>query len=307
MVPRDTGDSMQHVLAVINPRSGWQQGALVAQWLSEIALTHGLQLTIRPTTNTTSASTLVSDAGQFDRVVVSGGDGTVMQVMNGLVNTRIPLAIVPGGTGNVIAQAVGVRSDPRLACEDALGECDATPVDLGLLDEKVYFALRMSIGYEALVTQDTTPALKIRFGKLAYLWQAALHAMHQSTVRYRIDVDGVILHKRAESVWVANTGILGILGLELDPEISPSDRQLDLCIFRFTLRRNLQRVLQWLLHRERLPATVLTRIPVKQYVNIAAVPRQPVQVDGDTLGHTPSRIRVVPGGVFVCKSRREAP
>ena len=105
-------------------------------------------------------------------------------------------------------------------------------------------------------------------------------------------------------MWVANTSILGILGLELDPEISMCDQQLDLCIFRFTLRRNVQRVLQWLLRRERLPATVVTRIPVRQYVNIAAAPRQPVQVDGDTIGHTPSRVRVTPGGVVVCKAKR---
>jgi diacylglycerol kinase family enzyme len=295
---------MQNVLAVVNPRSGWQQGAHIVQWLSEIALSQGLHLTLRPTTSELSASALVSDAQQFDRVVVSGGDGTVTQVINGMVNTNIPLAIVPGGTGNVLAQAVGVRTDLRMACEDALSECEHIPVDLGLLNDKVYFALRMSIGYEALVTQDTTPELKTRFGKLAYLWQAYWHSLRMSTVRYRIDVDGRVLRTRAESVWVANTSILGILGLELDPEISMCDQQLDLCIFRFTLRRNVQRVLQWLLRRERLPATVVTRIPVRQYVNIAAAPRQPVQVDGDTIGHTPSRVRVTPGGVVVCKAKR---
>ena len=295
---------MQHVLAVVNLRSGWQQGGHIAQWLSEIALNRGLQLTLRPTSSESSASALVADARQFDRVVVSGGDGTVTQVINGMVGTNVPLAIVPGGTGNVLAQAVGVRPDLRMACEDALSECDHLPVDLGLLNDKVYFALRMSIGYEALVTQDTTRELKVRFGKLAYLWQAAWHAVHLSNVRYRIDVDGTILRTRAESVWVANTSSLGILGLELDPEISLTDQQLDLCIFRFTLRRNMQRVLQWLLHRQRLPATVVTRIPVKHYVNIAASPRQPIQADGDTVGHTPSRIRVAPGGVLICTSRR---
>ncbi|HEY3340701.1 MAG TPA: diacylglycerol kinase family protein, partial [Anaerolineae bacterium] len=160
---------MKHVLAIVNPRSGWQQGAQIAQWLSESAMNRGLQLTLRPTHSETSAADLVFDARQFDRVVVVGGDGTVTQVINGMVGSDVPLAIVPGGTGNVLAQAVGVTADVRLACDDALKPCDYLPVDLGLLNDKHYFALRLSLGYEAQVTLDTTRELKTRFGKLAYL------------------------------------------------------------------------------------------------------------------------------------------
>jgi YegS/Rv2252/BmrU family lipid kinase len=295
---------MQRILVIVNPRSGWQQGAQTAQWLSEIAVRRGLQLTIRPTRQEQSASELVADAAAFDRVVVSGGDGTLMQVLNGLVGTQTPLAIVPSGTGNVLGQAIGVHPDLRNACEEALSECNLLPLDLGLLNDKVYFALRLSVGYEALVTQDTTPELKTRYGKLAYLVQAARHALHLPATRYRIDVDGVVFRQRAESLWVANTSILGILGLELDPAISLCDQQLDLCIFRFSPRRDLQRILQWLLRREQLPATVVKRIPVKQYVNIVAASRQPVQMDGDMVGHTPCRIRVAPGAVLVCTRPR---
>ncbi len=299
------GFSMKHVLAVVNPRSGWQQGAQVAQWLSESAIHLGLQLTLRPTHMETSAASLVADARQFDRVVVSGGDGTVTQVINGMVGSDVPLAVVPGGTGNVLAQAVGVTPDLRQACEDALKPCNYLPVDLGLLNERDYFALRLSLGYEALVTLDTTRELKTRFGKLAYLWQAGSHALRLSPVKYRIDVDGTVIRTPAESIWVANTSTLGILGLELDPAISLCDRQLDLCIFRFTLGREMQRVLRWLLRRDQLPATVVKRIPVKQYVSIAASPRQPVQIDGDSIGNTPCRIRVIPGGVLICKNPRQ--
>jgi YegS/Rv2252/BmrU family lipid kinase len=295
---------MKHVLAVVNPRSGWQQGTQIAQWLSESAIHHGLQLTLRPTRIDVSAATLVTDARQFDRVIVSGGDGTVTQVINGMVGSDVPLAIIPGGTGNVLAQAVGVVPDLRLACEDALKPCNYLLVDLGLLNDKDYFALRLSLGYEAQVTQDTTRELKTRFGKLAYMWQAAAHALRLSPVKVRIDVDGTSIRTSAESVWVANTSTLGVLGLELDPAISLCDRQLDLCIFRFTLGREMQRVLRWLLRREQLPATVVKRIPVREYVNIVVSPRQPVQMDGDTIGNTPCRIRVIPGGVLICKNPR---
>jgi diacylglycerol kinase (ATP) len=296
---------MERVLAIVNPKSGGQLGSQTGQWLSEIAISRGLQLTIRPTSMVSSAATLVMDARSFDRVIACGGDGTVTQVINGIVGTNVPLAIVPSGTGNVLAQAIGVRQDLRPACEAALGECDLLSLDLGLLNDSFYFALRLSVGYEALVTRDTTRELKTRFGKLAYLWQGALHGLRLSNVRYRIDVDGQSSRQRAESIWVANTGALGILGLELDPAINPSDRQLDLCIFRFSAAHDLQRIVRWLFKRERLPAAVVRRIPVKNYVNIVAASRQAVQIDGDTVGVTPCRIRVVPAAISVCIGARQ--
>ena len=104
---------MQRILAIINPSSGARQGAQIAQWLSEIAVNRGLQLTIRPTVSHHSAAELVCDANEFSRVVVAGGDGTVTEVLNGLVGTNVPLAIIPGGTGNVLGQAIGVNPDLR--------------------------------------------------------------------------------------------------------------------------------------------------------------------------------------------------
>ncbi|MCL4506578.1 MAG: diacylglycerol kinase family lipid kinase [Chloroflexi bacterium] len=295
---------MQSVLAIINPRSGTQLGAQAAQRLSQIALSHQIEITIRPTTSDRSVSELVADAAAFSRVIACGGDGTVTAVINGLVGKKVPLAIVPIGTGNVLGQAIGINPDYRLACDDAMADCDFLSLDLGLLNDKTHFALRLSTGYEALVTQDTTREMKSRLGKLAYLWEAARHALRPPSARYRIDVDGEVMRQRAASVWVANTSTLGILGLELDPAISLSDRQLDLCIFKLSASRDMQRVFQWFFRRERLPATAVMRIPVRNYVNIVAASRQPVQVDGDAIGHTPCRVRVVPGALSVCIPRK---
>jgi YegS/Rv2252/BmrU family lipid kinase len=292
---------MQRVLAIINPCSGAQQGAQIAQWLSEISVSAGLELTIRHTNIDESASNLVSDARDFARIVVAGGDGTVTEVLNGIVGAHVPLAIIPGGTGNVLGQAIGISTDVRQACQDALLTSETLPLDMGFLNDTTYFALRLSIGYEALVTRHTTRESKSRFGKLAYIWEGIRQGLRLQSARYRIDVDGVTVRQRAESIWVANTSALGVFGLELDPAINLRDGQLDLVIFRVSRLRDIQRLFQALNRRERLPSMLITRIPVKNYVNIVASARQPVQVDGDTIGHTPCRIRVVPEAVSICK------
>lgn len=299
---------LRRVLAIVNPASGSRAGKRVATWLTELALQRGISLVVRKTQANRDPSDLLDDAAQFDRIIVSGGDGTVMQVISGLARRALdtPLAIIPGGTGNVLARAIEVPVDLRQACAYALDVCDSFAMDLGLLDDRLYFALRFSLGYEAHVVRDTTGELKRQFGKLAYAWNGLRHASQLRTLRYTFEVDGERLAYEAESVWVVNTGTLGVMGLELDPDISFADGQLDLCIFRLTLQPEMLNIVQRLLRRKRLPSAVLNRIPVRDYVRITTDAPQPVQVDGDMVGYTPSIVRVVPGAVRLCRARAVA-
>ena len=297
---------LRRALVIANPVSGAHQADAITQRLAELSAANQCELVVRHTSKEVSGADLARDAAQFDRVIVSGGDGTVTQVLGGMVGSATPLAIVPGGTGNVLAVALGLSPDWQHACIDALDPAAAClPLDLGLLNDTTYFALRFSSGYEAQVTRDTTRELKTRFGKLAYAWQAIRHALHFQAARYRFRVDGgKSFRHRAEFIWVANTGALGVLGLELDPHIRLNDGQLDLCVFRVTAMRDLRRVLQWALRKDRLPSTLLKHIVVNDRVSISASPPQPVQIDGDTVATTPCIIKVVPGAVNVCLKRK---
>lgn len=174
------------------------------------------------------------------------------------------------------------------------------PLDLGLLNNEQYFALRLSIGFEARVTMGATRELKNRLGIFAYALQALRHSVQERTVRYRFNIDGKEVRARAQSIWVANLGSLGVADLELDPSISGYDEKLDLCIIRFSFRRDFQRIIQQLRGRQRLPATVLNVLGFYQECLIAASPRQPIQIDGEVVGETPCRIRVMPKAIQVC-------
>ncbi len=305
--------ALRRVLVIANPKSGAGQAVPIVKRLVELSAANQQEMAVRYTSPDLPAGELLRDADQFDRVIAVGGDGTVTQIMGGMVGARTPLAITPGGTGNVLAAALGLSGDWQQACADALNpDCARRPVDLGALDERFYFALRFSAGYEAQVTRDATRELKTRFGKLAYAWYAARHALRLQVARYRFRVDGGRPFRfRAESVWVANTGALGVLGLELDPLIRLDDGQLDLCIFYVSALRNLRHLLRWVFgdsrraaqHNTWLPPAVLKHIVVRDRVSISASPPQPVQIDGDTVSTTPCAIRVVPSAVHVCVPR----
>jgi diacylglycerol kinase (ATP) len=292
---------LHRALAIFNPRSGNQSGERIAGWLTELAQSNNVELVLRETSAEVDAKDLVQDADQFDRVIGSGGDGTIMQVMNGIANKGIPFSVIPSGTGNALAQALQLTLDLRRATEEVFQPAVFSPLDLGLLNDRLYFALRLSVGYEAVVTQDTTRELKTRFGKMAYVMQALRHAVKVRSVSYRFIVDGKMIRRRAESVWVANAGSLGALDLDLDRSISYNDGRLDLCVMRLSLKQDLRTIAQRLIMRQRLPASAFSRIPVRQSIRIITYPRQPVQVDGEMAGETPCEIKVVPNAIQICR------
>lgn len=292
---------LRRALAIVNPRSGNQSGERIAGWLTELAHSNNVELVLRETSAETDAKDLVQDADQFDRVIAAGGDGTIMQVMNGIAKKGIPFSVIPSGTGNALAQALQLTLDVRRASDEVFAPAVFSPLDLGLLDDRLYFALRLSVGYEAVVTQDTTRELKTRFGKMAYVMQAVRHAVKVRSVRYRFLVDGKMIRRRAESVWVANAGSLGALDLDLDRSISYNDGRLDLCVMRLSMKQDLRVIVQRLMMRQRLPASAFSRIPIRQSIRIITYPRQPIQVDGEMAGETPCEIKVVPNAIQICR------
>ena len=297
--------SLQRVLAIVNPGSGAHSGEQVAQWLTENAASRNIELVTRTTSKETPTKQLLEDSESFDRIIASGGDGTLMEVINGLAtkSSTVPLFIVPAGTGNALAKGLRLNLDLQKVCEKAFDEVTVLPLDLGLLNNELYFALRISIGFEARVTMDATRELKDRLGIFAYAIQAIKHSFQERGVRYRFNIDGREVRAKAQSVWVANIGSLGVADLELDPSISSYDEKLDLCIIRFSFARDLQRIIQQLRDRQRLPATTLNVLGFYKECLIAANPRQPIQADGEVVGETPCRIKVVPKAIQVCLHR----
>ena len=105
-------------LAIVNPKSGGQLGPDVIKWLQEDAGEHQINLTVRETHEHDLLDDLFTDISGFDRVIAAGGDGTIMQVINCMVQHKVPIAIVPNGTGNAFSnQLIGNDGNNRLLGE----------------------------------------------------------------------------------------------------------------------------------------------------------------------------------------------
>src|SRR4051794_31648718 len=162
----------RRLLVIYNPAAGRRSARRLRRFLDELARL-AVPVTLRATASRGDAEDFAraADPGAFDAVVAAGGDGTINEVVSGLAASDLPLAILPLGTANVLANEIGLPRDPaRLAAIAATGPARATWTgevrsDAGLRR----FVMMAGIGFDASVVAAIDPARKRRLGKLAYV------------------------------------------------------------------------------------------------------------------------------------------
>src|SRR5579883_414982 len=166
-----------------------------------------------------------------DMVIVVGGDGTLMEAMNALIGTSIPIAILPAGTGNLLALNLGIPWDTPGALDIALNGVPK-PVDLVQVDGgKKYFAIMGGVGYDARIMDETDRRAKQKFGRLAYIW-TALKNLGGQRFPFTITLDnGQTVRQMGKSVLVANMGEI-MPGLKAFPNAKPDDGLVEVGILK---------------------------------------------------------------------------
>ncbi|MDJ0384811.1 diacylglycerol kinase family protein [Streptomyces sp. G-G2] len=166
-------------------------------------------------------------------VVVCGGDGTVRACAELLAGSGTDLAVVPCGTGNLLARNLGLALDPVTALEQALSG-DSHGIDVGRVQgdgiEPTRFVVMAGVGFDAAMVQDTSPRLKSRLGWAAYVVSALRH-LGDPGIRLTIRLDGGRpLRRRARMAVIGNVGVLQG-GLPLLPQARADNGRFDVVLF----------------------------------------------------------------------------
>lgn len=162
---------MRQVVTVIyNPTAGWRRRRKLID-VVEAMNRRGAMVTLRETTGPGDAEQFAREAaadGDAEIVVAAGGDGTINEVANGLAGSQVPLGVIPTGTANVLAIEIGL---PKSA--DALGDLlltgESRPIGAGRVNKR-FFLLWVGAGFDGRLVHAIDPAMKRRFGKLAFVW-----------------------------------------------------------------------------------------------------------------------------------------
>ena len=169
-------------------------------------LERNFSLKIHQTTPEVDADRLVKTAvsAKADLIIASGGDGTVSAVAGGLINTEIPLGIIPRGTANAFAVALGIpRLQPiRNACQVILAGYSQT-IDAAYCNEHPMILL-VGVGYEANVMELADRDLKNRWGSLAYLMSGWKTIDEQQPFEIEIESSGKHYEFSAGAITIAN-------------------------------------------------------------------------------------------------------
>lgn len=284
----ESGCDLSRVAFIFNPVSGTADPAARRSRLEALAHAAGLECRLEETDVKRGAQPLAERAVRdgMERVLVSGGDGSVAEAAAVLAGTPVVLGVVPGGTGNLLAINLGIPTDPEGAVQLALNG-QPCPTDVGRANGHV-FLIMAGMGADARMIRDADRELKQRLGFLAY-FVAAFKNLSQSRTAYRITIDGRTFRRLAKTVLVANMGrITG--GVQLVPEAAPATGRLEVAVLRARTLWDLLRVAVNAVVGARSSQSLL-EIHHGRHIVIETRRPQPVQVDGNDIGST-SRLEV---------------
>jgi diacylglycerol kinase (ATP) len=257
-----------------------------AGWTAEPAPTPG------PGAATAMARELAA-SGDVQAVLAFGGDGTVREVAAGLVGSGIALGILPGGTVNLLARALGLPAEPRAAAA-ALADLAPRPLDVGLAGGTP-FLMMVSAGLDGAALAALDGRFKGRLGRSAVAVQGLREWWRYGYPELEVQADGRSL--AATFAAVANIPLYGG-PFRLVPDARPDDGRLDLLVFQGG-RASTVRFAWDLLRGAHVHRDDVTILPVQE-VHLAGPPGAIAQIDGDPCPEPlPLRIRLAPEKLLV--------
>ncbi|MGD9100399.1 MAG: diacylglycerol kinase family lipid kinase [Anaerolineae bacterium] len=266
----------------------------------------GWHVTMRTTRKPGDATELAraAVAAHCKAVLVAGGDGTINEVVNGLVGSDTAMGVLPVGTGNVWAKEIGLptltlaQGDRLLAAARMLVDGEVRRVDVGRAGER-YFLVCAGVGFDSTVTAQMEPRTRTakQLGVLAYMSAGVWIARDFGGVRSTIVIDGHTIRTKMILIVVSNAQLYGGL-VRMSPEALLDDGLLDIRIFKGLGPVWVFRHVAGVFTHRHLRDPAVLHYQGRQVAIYTAEPF-PVQMDGEPVGMTPVSLEVVPRALRV--------
>ena len=215
---------------IVNPAAGNGYALKIEKQVQAEMERRGIPCSFQHTTAPGHATQLATFAAKVDGctgVIAIGGDGTAFEVACGLMNTGVPLGIIPAGTGNDFIKTVHISKKPMEALDFILTH-PPRPVDVGGLNDRLFLNV-CGTGFDVTVLDYTLAAKKYCRGILPYLIGLIRGIVHYKPVHLRFTADGHTEERDVLICSIANGRFFGG-GIAICPEASADDGKLDLVV-----------------------------------------------------------------------------
>lgn len=274
----------KRVLVIINPASGGDEPIL--NTLNDVFERHSVDWDVRVTRQAGDATRFAREGVEsgFDIVAGYGGDGTQMEVVNGLLGTEVSYGLLPGGTANAMAFELGIPVNLKEAVEVLCTSPLTQSLDICQAGERK-FMLR---AYTGPAPEDVASREeKNQLGLLAYPMASMRVLNNLRESRYRIEIDGKVTEDEGLSCFIFNAGAAGGIPARLE-DVRADDGYMDLFLVKqddFSLANVGTFLLKPHLHSDR-------RLRGRQ-IKLEVDPPESLWLDGEPAGSTPTVFKVL--------------
>ncbi len=263
----------------------------------EILTKNGHSVTVAPTTGPATAGGIARDyiARGADLILAAGGDGTINEVAEGMIHSKVPLGILPGGTANVLAMEMRMGSK-LLRSAEGLEETIPRRISVGRVACEGgritrYFLLMAGVGLDAHIVYHVSAGLKAKTGKFAY-WVAGWSLLGRRLTQMQLEIEG---QKRTCSFALLSKVRNYGGDFEIAREVTLFDDTFEAIIFEG--RSSLPYVKYFAgMALNRISSMKGVTVTRTRCARLTALEdgRAYVQVDGEYVGHLPVEVSIVP-------------
>lgn len=284
---------------IYNPSSGREE---IKKRLADILQRleqGGIETSCHATTGENDAKLAAMEAieRKFDMIIAAGGDGTLNEVINGMANQsyRPPLGIIPAGTTNDFARALGIPRQWEAACDIIIGQ-HVQAIDIGQANEQ-YFINIAGGGSITELTYEVPSKLKTMLGQLAYYMKGLEKLPYIRPISLKVMSEAQQFSGQAMIFLVANSN--SVAGFEkLAPEASISDGLFDVFILKKCNLADLVRVVTAASRGELVHDPHIIYFKASQ-LTITSDDYVQMNLDGEFGGTLPCEISILPSHIHI--------
>ena len=293
-----SNDKMK-ICLILNPKAGMVHRFLNGNPAGEILdffSEQGISLDIKTTTKRGEGTVLALEAVSqgYNHILTGGGDGTINEVLNGIIDKNAVMGVLPLGTENVFCKAMGVPLDVKGACQHFL-QADEKLIDVGLAN-KHHFLMMAGIGLDAHIISDMDPDLKKALGGVGFILKGVdflahrIQEVYRPTVKLKLNDSNEVIESKFWIILVGNQSHYSGT-IKVAPKAKIDDGLLDILLFPFIDNKM---VLQQLISALTETQIELGQAQYYQSKDFTIETDHPIfsQADGELIGKTPIHFTV---------------